>query len=194
MSDMPAPDATHLRPGQPSLMVEEALALVPRDLNDLCDATDAGIHAGGGFGWVDLPARAILKRYWFGVLANPDRHLIVGRVDDVIAGTVQLTFPPASNQAQAHIATLASGFVAPWARGYGLARMITQFAIQRGRDRGAMVLNLDVRETQTQAIRLYEGLGFERYGRHPRYARIRGNDVAGLFYYLDLTTQPGSSA
>ena len=40
------------------------------DLNDLCDATDAAIEAGGGFGWIKMPNRDILES----VLAGRDRH------------------------------------------------------------------------------------------------------------------------
>ena len=54
------------------------------------------------------------------------------------------------------------------------------------RDEGFAVLNLDVRETQTAAIALYETLGYERWGTHPRYARVGGKWVAGFFYSKDL--------
>ena len=36
---------------------------------------------GGGFGWVKLPSREILERFWNGVLAMPQRMLFVARLD-----------------------------------------------------------------------------------------------------------------
>jgi len=45
------------------------------------------------------------------------------------------------------------------------------------------VLNLDVRETQQAAIRLYESLDYQCWGEHPAYARVGGKLVRGLFYY-----------
>jgi ribosomal protein S18 acetylase RimI-like enzyme len=48
---------------------------------------------------------------------------------------------------------------------------------------GHRVLNLDVRETQTTAIALFESLGYVRWGTHPAYARVRGQTVAGHYYY-----------
>ena len=48
------------------------------------------------------------------------------------------------------------------------------------------VLNLDVRETQEAAIQLYQSLGYNHYGTHPRYARVDGQWVAGLFFWKDL--------
>ena len=89
------------------------------DLNDLCDATDAAIEDGGGFGWVELPARETLESYWRGVITAPTRALFVARLDGVICGTTQLMLPPKNNEAQGHIVTMTTNFVAPWARGYG---------------------------------------------------------------------------
>ncbi len=34
------------------------------DLADLCDATEAAIIDGGGFGWLTPPSRHVLERYW----------------------------------------------------------------------------------------------------------------------------------
>ena len=49
-----------------------------------------------------------------------------------------------------------------------------------------IALNLDVRETQEAAIRLYESLGYERWGVHPDYAFVRGQSVRGYFYFKRL--------
>ena len=65
-------------------------------------------------------------------------------------------------------------YIAPYARGHGLARMLTIGVEERARELGYHVLNLDVRETQEAAIRLYESLGFVRWGVHPDYALVRG--------------------
>jgi len=43
-----------------------------------------------------------------------------------------------------------------------------------------------VRETQGAAIALYESMGFVRWGTHPRYAKVEGKLVAGLYYWKDL--------
>src|SRR3546814_4188921 len=80
-----------------------------------------------------------------------------------------------------------SEFMAPWARGHGLARMLVESVEARARTEGLRTLNLDVRETQGAAIKLYESLGFSQWGTHPRYARVRGRDVAGLFFYKELS-------
>lgn len=161
-------------------------SLNPNDLNDLCDATDAAIKSGGGFGWLDLPAREILERYWQGVVTMPLRYLLVARLDGVICGTCQLIKPLQQNEAQQHMAQLTTHFVTPWARGHGLARKLLIEAEKLAKQEGCKVINLDVRETQEAAISLYESHGYTRYGAHPYYAEIKGETVKGFYYSRHL--------
>jgi ribosomal protein S18 acetylase RimI-like enzyme len=157
-----------------------------RDLNDLCDAAEAAIEEGGGFGWVVVPARQILETYWRGVQLVPERTLFVGRLDGVIAGSAQLVRPTKNNEAQSHAASLTTNFVAPWARGYGIGHGIIQAVERRARADGFSVLNLDVRSTQVAAIGRYDSLGFIRWAENPNYARVDGAWVAGYHYHKVL--------
>ncbi len=168
--------------------VERVSKFRTADLHDLCDAADLAIRDGGGFGWVDPPPRDVMERYWKGVLIVPERHLFIARLDGVVAGSAQLVAPPRNNEAQGHSAQLTTSFVAPWARGHGLARMLVRAVEMAAREAGYRVLNLDVRETQRAAIALYETLGFRRWGTHPLYANVRGQSLAGHFFYKDLTS------
>ena len=72
-------------------------------------------------------------------------------------------------------------------RGHGLARGLALAIENAARDAGLRVLNLDVRDTQDAAIKLYESLGYKRWGTHPHYAWIDDHWVAGYFYHKDLT-------
>ncbi|MCH2393551.1 MULTISPECIES: GNAT family N-acetyltransferase [Oceanibaculum] len=157
------------------------------DLEDLCDATEGAILDGGGFGWVTPPARHVLEAYWRGVLLVPERHLFVGRLDGTIAAAAQTLRPARNNEAQAFALQLTGHFVAPWARGHGLARAIVVAAEQAARAWGFRSINLDVRDSQSAAIKLYESLGYVRWGTHPYYARVEGDIVAGHFYYKNLS-------
>ena len=169
--------------------VERIAGFTDEELADLCEATDAAIIGGGGFGWVSPPGRQSLERYFRGVLLVPERELFVARLNGRIVGSAQLLRPPRNNEAQAFAAQLMHSFIAPYARGHGLARLLTQRIEEGARALGYHVLNLDVRETQTAAIRLYEGMGYIRWGVHPAYARVAGKTVQGVFYYKRL--QPG---
>ncbi len=166
-----------------SLLVERVSELPDDgDLQDLCEAADAAILEGGGFGWVKSPGRLALESYFRGVLLVPERELFIARLDGVIVGSAQLVRPPRNNEAQAFAATLMHAFVAPYARGHGLARLMTQRVEDGARALGYQVLNLDVRETQSVAIHLYETLGYHRWGEHPCYARVGGGTVRGVFF------------
>lgn len=176
-------DQTQAKPLKPVTAVEQVTVLSAADMQDLCDATDAAIEAGGGFGWVKLPAREVLERYWQGVVTMPTRLLFVARLDGVICGSVQLVLPPKNNEAQSFAVHLTANFIAPWARGYGLARMMLEAAEKKSRALGFAVINLDVRETQEKAIQLYESMGYTRFGEHPFYARVDGKVIKGRYYY-----------
>ncbi len=172
-----------------TLAVERVGDFTDDDLNALCEATNAAIIEGGGFGWINPQGRVSLESYFRGLLLVPERQLFVGRLDGVIVGAAQLVRPPRNNEAQAFAAQLQHAFVAPYARGHGLARMITYRVEESARSLGYHVLNLDVRETQEAAIALYESLGYIRWGVHPAYARAGGRTIRGIHYYKLL--QPG---
>jgi ribosomal protein S18 acetylase RimI-like enzyme len=170
-----------------SLKVEPVDRLKGADLNDLCEAAELAIRTGGGFGWLTPPPREVMERYWRGVLAVPERTLFVGRVDGVIAGSIQLVRPPRNNEAQAISVQATTVFLAPWARGHGLARRLLAALEERARDEGFAIVNMDVRETQSGAIALCETLGYTLWGVHPCYAKVEGRYVPGRFYFKDLT-------
>jgi len=156
------------------------------DLHDLCDAAEAAILHGGGFGWLRPPPRHTMEAYWKGVLVVPERELFVARLERTIAGSAQLLRPPRNNEAQAMVGQFTTAFIAPWARGHGLARMLLLGVEEAARAAGLQVLNMDVRETQDAAIRLYESTGYRRWGTLPRYALVDGRWIEGHFYTKDL--------
>ncbi len=176
-------DQPKVKPIDPAPTVEQLEKFNPGDLNDLCDATEAAIKGGGGFGWVELPPRDVLERFWQGVLVMPARLLFAARLDGVICGTCQLWKPPINNEAQKHAVQLTTNFVAPWARGHNLAKMLIEKAEEAALREGFDVINLDVRETMVQAISLYESMDYVRIGTHPYYARVDDEVLKGYYYY-----------
>lgn len=71
-------------------------------------------------------------------------------------------------------------FVEPAARGAGLGRAMTEFAMAYARDeRGARRMELDVNEANTAALELYESLGFgikNSHGGRDLYLRVHLGD------------------
>ena len=171
--------------------VEDLTQYSGTDLDDLCEATERAIVEGGGFGWLKVPPRQLLENYWKGVLLVPERRLVVGRLDGIIAGSAQLGKMPRNNEAQAFAGTLSAAFVAPWARGRGIGHGIVIEIERVAREIGLSVLNLDLRDTQRAAISLYESLGYRRWGTHPCYARVDGRIIPGHYYYKRLDEEGG---
>ena len=79
------------------ISVETADQLTTGDIHELCDAAEEAIHAGGGFGWLSPPPKSVMEDYWRGVQMIPERHLIIARLDKVIAGSCQIVRPPKNN-------------------------------------------------------------------------------------------------
>ena len=156
------------------------------DLADICNITEQAIKAGGGFGWLKVPPRDVLNQYWKGILLVKNRKLIVGRLNDAIAGTLQLIFQPSNNEAQQNICNITYHFVAPWARGHGLAKAMINKAELVGRESGTNFVQLDIRETQEAAIQLFKSKGYKHWGTNPNYALVDGKNIKGFYFLKQL--------
>ena len=128
------------------------------------------------------------------MLLVPERVLFGARLNGHLVGSAHLVRPPRNNEAQAFAAHVMHVFVAPYARGHRLATALTLKVEEFARESGYQVLNLDVRETQEAAIRLYESLGYERWGEHPDYALVLGTVIRGFYYAKRLRPRRGQTA
>jgi ribosomal protein S18 acetylase RimI-like enzyme len=169
-----------------NIAVESLTVLSETDLADLCNITEQSIKAGGGFGWIAIPPIETLKKYWNGLILIKSNTLIVGRLNGSIAGASQISFNPPNNEAQKNISKIQSHFVTPWGRGYGLAKAMIDKAIEVSKENNKKSIQLDIRETQSAAIKLFENKGFSKWGENPSYAFINGNRIKGYYYYKDL--------
>ena len=170
----------------PRIEVYHTNSLRKRELGELCEAADGAIADGAGFGWIKAPDRDRFELYWRGVLVIPERTLFVGKLDGHIAGSVQLVSPHAQKEAWRHGCQIDTHFVAPWARGHGMARKLMEAAHIKAQKEGFKVINLSVRDTQDAALKLYESLGYVCWGINPKYALVDGKMVAGHFYNKSL--------
>ncbi len=168
------------------ISVQPLRELSGNDLAELCEAAEAAISTGGGFGWIAPPPRQVMEAYWHGVLLIPERTLFVGRLENVIAGSAQLSRPPRNQEARAHVANITTFFLAPWARGHGISAELLNACEDFARREGHTVINLDVRETQNAAISIFETQGYKQWGLDPKYARVGGEYVAGFYYQKNL--------
>lgn len=165
---------------------ERITELRAADLSNLCDATEGAIKDGLGFNWTSVPSREVLEAYWKGVLMIPDRELFGARLDGNLVGAVQLVKPAASKQSMAFAANITNHFVAPWARGHGLAVSLLKAAEQEAISLGFSLLKLEVRGTQETAIKIYEDHGYIRWGIMPEYEMVGGKIISGHYFYKKL--------
>lgn len=173
-------------PAKPKIKTEHITKIGVVDMDDLCQATEAAIKSGGGFGWIKMPSREVLERFWKGVILIPHRDLFVGRVDGTIAGTVQLVRQPSNNEAQKFSAKMISVFVSPWARRFGVGKQLIKEVEKFAKKNGIEIIRLDVREGQKEAIALFEACGYDQWGVNPYYAKVKGKVVQGLYFQKNL--------
>ena len=157
------------------------------ELEELTIATMDAIDEGIGFGWISKPPKNKVKEYWKGVLLVPNRWLFAGKYKGVISGSIQVVTLSSTNEAAIFRVFIDTHFVATWARGHGLAKLLLEAAEKECKKKNFSHVILDVRETQLRAINLYEQLGFKLWGKLPVYHKLsNGNMVSGNFYYKCL--------
>ena len=145
------------------------------------------IKEGIGFGWINPPPKNKVKDYWKGVLLVPNRWLFLGRYKGLIAGSLQVVTFSSTNEASMFRVFIENHFVATWARGHGLAKLLIEEAEKECIIHNFSHVLLDVRETQNRAIRLYEQMGYNLWGQLPAYHKL-ANDVmvSGKYFYKYL--------
>lgn len=156
------------------------------DLVDISQAMEDAILDGLGFNWVTPPTPEVMESYWRGVLVVPERELFGGWLDGTLAAAIQLVKPGRSKETSSFTANIEGHFVAPWARGHGLARGVLHAAEREAAIQGFSVLRLHVRETQDAAIRLYQENGYIRWGVLPYHEIVNGQMIAGHYFYKKL--------
>ena len=169
-----------------NISVDTLKSLSEVDLADLCNITEQAINAGGGFGWLRVPTREILNQYWQKIMDDNLNNLIVGRLNGVIAGTLQLSYEAPNIESRKNIAQIKRHFVAPWARGYGLAKSMIDFSEQKAKEENIKSIQLSVRETQEAAVQLFTMKDYKIWGKNPYYAFINGSFVKGIYFYKNL--------
>ena len=169
-----------------SISVDILQQLSEVDLADLCSITEQAIGAGGGFGWLRVPTREVLNEYWKKITTDNLNNLVVGRLNGTIAGTLQLSFEAPNIESRKNIAQIKRHFVAPWARGYGLAKSMIDFSEDKAKENNIKSIQLSVRDTQDAAIQLFSGKDYKVWGENPFYAYINGSFIKGIYFYKNL--------
>ena len=157
---------------------------------------------GGAVGWLTVPDRAECDA-WLDSVLDTDARLGVVRVGgriEALGYWVRL-----SADVLARNGEIRKVMVHPEARGLSLSRTLMRGLLDDATEAGIETVILDVRGNNHGALRLYESLGFEEYGRLPdfiavgrhRFDRVllrKGLSVADdLIRHGDRAEGPGAS-
>ena len=149
----------------------------------LVDAVDGGDSVSFMDGFTVADARAFYESL-LPELEGGTRVLLAAYVDGELVGTVQLVhaWPPNSQ----HRADVAKLLVHRRARGHGVGRALMERLEQEARADGKTLLILDT-VAERAADRLYDRLGWARFGTVPAYARDPdGSFCDAAFFYKHL--------
>jgi ribosomal protein S18 acetylase RimI-like enzyme len=128
----------------------------------------AVVAADGAIGWTRPPDKAETDAWLDRMLHKAragDGAMVVARADGVVRGTA--VWQREDGQVFRHCAELGKVTAHPEARGLGLGRVLVEAVITDARKSGLELLTLGVRGNNHGAIELYEGLGFQEWGRLP---------------------------
>lgn len=178
----------------------DIVALSPQDLEDnrdeLAELLHASVHAGASINFVLPYSEADAARFWtdkvLPALRGGGLVLLIARIGDRIAGTVQLDCDTPPNQP--HRADLRKLIVHPAFRNRGVARVLMAEIENVAAARGRSLITLDTR-TGDKAEPLYASLGYRVIGVVPGYSRDvfedRWDDCT--FMYKVLASEPSIS-
>lgn len=116
-----------------------------------------------------LAAGEDAARARFAPLQASDRNVIVGAIaaDGEVVGVAGLV--GTERRKMRHRMDIWGVYVAPEARGAGVGRRLLEACVDHARRiDGVLQVHLTVASHNSAAVRLYERLGFVRYGRDPR--------------------------
>jgi ribosomal protein S18 acetylase RimI-like enzyme len=140
-------------------------------LDAMAGILHACVHDGANVGFILPFDRNQARAYWLEKiapgLAGGKRIVLIAKLDNEVAGTVQLGLDTPPNQP--HRADVSKLLVHPKYRQLGIGRALMQQIESYGGTAGRRLLTLD---TATGiAEHLYLSLGYERAGHIPEYAR-----------------------
>lgn len=95
------------------------------------------------------------------ISADPNQNLVVGEVNGLLVGCMQISFIPGISHAGAWRGQIEAVRIRASHRGLGLGEQMMHFAIQQCRDRRCRIVQLTTNKVRADAQRFYARLGFK---------------------------------
>lgn len=125
----------------------------PDDLDDLVNLENASFNTD------KLSRRSF--RHW---ISSEHRGLLVVEIGGQTAGYILIIYHPGTRLGRIYSLAVAQQY-----RGKGLAKQLIQAGEQAAQDDGKLYLRLEVSVDNTAAIKLYEALGYQKFGIYRDY-------------------------
>ena len=138
------------------------------------------------FGAEGVPLDVKTEQAYLGAqYSSPDNAQYLAKVDGEIIGTASLNRKP---RRMSHRGEFGISLKKAW-WGCGAASAMMEAILAFARENGFEQLNLEVRSSNTRAIRLYEKYGFRKLCTFPRFFKINGEYVDFDLMNLELETE-----
>lgn len=162
-----------------TVVIEQVNSIEPY-LDEMSDMLIQIVDAGASIGFLPPLEYKEAVAYWEQVL-QPATLLYVAKINDVIAGTIQLHLCTKPNGD--HRAEVAKLMVHLDYRRHGIARLLMEHVEQQARLAQRILLVLDTRDGDS-SNRLYQSLGYSQAGQIPNYAKSGTSslDATNLYY------------
>lgn len=148
------------------------------------------VSGGAALGWVEPPSRdevAELLDHVVSAVQAGDAALRAAYLDRRLVGLgYWLRYARPTHRPHADLEKIA---VDAAAHGRGVGRALTAALIADAREASIEVLTLDARGDNTNALHLYQSLGFTEYGRLPGFVAVGERRYDKVFYMLDFRRQ-----
>jgi GNAT superfamily N-acetyltransferase len=144
--------------------VPSGIAIRPAKLSDLdaLVALFADDSLGGHGDTTDPAALAQYRAAFERIVASPNDDLYVAETSTAVIGTIQTTLITSLTARGASNLLIEAVQVRADMRGRGVGAQMIRFAVQKGREAGARLIQLTSNAARTDAHRFYERLGFDR--------------------------------
>ncbi|MCF7644923.1 GNAT family N-acetyltransferase [Bacillus subtilis] len=155
----------------------------PAQLTMLCNLLIETVASGGSVSFLHPLEPADAENFWRDVLESADQgeRIILGAYDgERLAGTVSLVLVQTPNQP--HRAEISKLMTSVDYRGQGVATLLMQAAEALARDHKRTHLVLDT-ASDSNAVSLYEKLGFLRAGEIPDFALNPFGELTGTIIF-----------
>jgi len=100
-------------------------------------------------------------RHW---ISTEHRVILIADIEDQLVGYILIIYHPGTR-----LARIYSLAVSPAARGHGIAQALIEAGEKTARDDGRLYLRLEVNVDNIPAIKLYEKLGYRKFGLYRDY-------------------------